>query len=432
VGATGRGRSRGLRWLGALALVVTCLGALEAIPGVPGHDRTALALELVASDGQAGVSKLYPFLHPGSREGCADLEATFGVGNHLLKNTELGFYASVWPTYQALAYFEVQSLRPGASHCSADLAQTLAAVSANDWADAVAGSPGAYDQGPRAFHVASDLPRVDDSLWMGLATVFEYARTKDPSLLRRAQDVFRLATANWDPKAGGIYWEDHTSSARDDQKSVVSNAPAALLGVDLYRLTGRRSYLEWSERIVGWLETNLVDPRSGLYDDGLTDHAGRVVRRQATYTYDQGIVIGVLAALAQVDPQRYPLAGPVDLAHRAMDYFGSRRHAYGQPGFDVIWAENLLSVACLYHHRAFDVEARQAVRLALRSEPKGTSDLLTSASEATLQTLTQLPIAALVDQFYSVPLSPQGSDRPGGCREKAVGVRVDLSHTVGY
>ena len=76
--------------------------------------------------------------------------------------------------------------------------------------------------------------------------------------------------------------------------------PVALLGVDLYRLTGRQSYLEQSERTVSWLESHLLDRSTVLYDDTLHLRDHRVVRSQATYAYDEGIMITVLAALSQV------------------------------------------------------------------------------------------------------------------------------------
>ena len=331
-------------WITALAVLVLAVAVLESLPEVPGHDQAALSVELLASDGQAAFNRIDPFARQTSSPSCAELEARYGVGNQLLKNTQLGFYASVWPTFQALNYFAVRALLPGGGPCSGDLARTLVAVNANDWDNSLAGFAPAYDQGPHPFHVASDLPRVDDSLWMGLATVQAYAQTGDAPLLQRAEAVFALAVANWDPREGGIYWEDHTATATDNEKSVVSNAPAALLGVDLYRLTHRRAYLQWSERIVVWLENHLLDHTTGLYDDGLHDDGVRVVRNRAIYTYNQGIMIGVLAALSEVDPEQYSLRAAVDLAQRSMDDFGSRRGSYGQPGFDVVFAENLLSL----------------------------------------------------------------------------------------
>jgi len=210
--------------------------------------------------------------------------------------------------------------------------------------------------------------------------------------------------ANWDPREGGIYWEDHTTGARDNEKSVVSNAPAALLGVDLYRLTGGRTYLQWSERIVTWLDDHLVDHTTGLYDDSLHDDGERMVRSRAVYTYDQGIMIGVLAALSEVDPEQYPVEAAVSLAQRSMADFGSRPGSYGQPGFDVIFAENLLSLSRLDHNHSFDAAARRAVQLARRSEPKG-NDLLTYSSDAALQALSTLPSADAGRLYFALPSS---------------------------
>ncbi|HLI45100.1 MAG TPA: glycoside hydrolase family 76 protein [Acidimicrobiales bacterium] len=369
--------------------------AVEAIPGVPGHNQVSLAGELLTSDGSALASKI-PLFHSASSNPCEMIESEFEAGNHLLKNSQFGWYASIWPTYQALTSFEVRSLTDHHLGCGEDFETTLRAVDANYW-DRAYPVP-AFDQGPNPFHVRSDLPRVDDSLWMGLALMSGYATTRNRSLLRRAESVFRLAVGNWDPLHGGIYWEDHLRGATIYDKAVVSNAPAAILGVELFVQTGAREYLDWSERIVRWLHANLLDARTGLYHDGIDDHGRRPKLHPIELTYDEGAVLGAMAALSIVDPGAYPLSRALRFAARCESFF-ARHHSYGHPAFDAIWAFNLLWVAGLAHERAFTEAALVSLRRAIAAEPRRSGDLLDRGSDLTLAALAALPASDYLDLY---------------------------------
>lgn len=382
-------RRRWLRWIGVLALVVVVVVAIESIPGAPGHDGAALAGELLVSDAAAALGKVDPFSGPPSGT-CAKIESTYGVGNHLLKNNEIGLYASIWPSVQALNALYFKSLIAHSSRCNRDFQQNLKAIDDNYWAHSVAGMPSAYNQGPTAWHIPSDLPRVDDSLWMGLTVMRAYRRSLQPALLHRAEDVFTLAIANWDPHKGGIYWEDHGPGATNYDKAVVSNAPAAILGLDLYRVTGKRRYLQWSERIEGWVTKHLLDQATGLYNDHIDDHTSPPSVSKAKYTYNQGMMVGLLALLSRIDPQRYPLQNAVALAQRSMSYFNAH-HLYGrQPAFDVVWAENVLWLSSLYQHESFSDQARASVKAAARAAPHHQASLLKNTSRSALEELVQL------------------------------------------
>ncbi len=386
--------------MGGVALAVVILAGLESIPGVFGHDQAALAAEIVASDAATAASKIDPFGHHTSMEPCADLESTFGVGNHLFKNRQFGFYASVWPSYQALSAFYLTSLFPGKSACSTAFGESLQAMDENYWSQSLPGGLGAYDQGPSAFHFTSDLPRVDDSLWMGLAIMQQYSKTKDPALLERAEEVFSLAQGNWARGIGGVYWE--ATGATNHARTVVSNAPAAILGVELFRQTGDLRYLTWSEMIVAWLDAELRDPTTGLFNDNIDDYGGRTRIDTTKYTYTQGMMVGAMTALSTVDPTNYPIRDAVELTERSLAYFDAHR-SYGQPGFDLIWAENILRTAGLYKNATFTTETRNAVARALTAEPNGRGDLLTVSSETALRELAKLPPDQYDKLLYVIP-----------------------------
>jgi hypothetical protein len=384
-----RRRRRWRRRLAIVVLAVVVVGGVESVPGVPGHAQAALAAQLAVTDGRAAAGKAVPFLAPHPAGACARLESNFGVGNHVFKSDELGLYASAWPSFHALDALYVASLLPGGGRCYRDFQQNLAAIDSTYWDKYLTGFPPGYDQGPRALHIDSDLPRVDDSLWLALTLMRAYARTGNPALLGRAEDVFALARRNWDSRAGGVYWEVHAPGASDESRVVVSNAPAVILGVQLYLRTRNLMYLRWSEKIFHWLHGHLLDPATGLYNDHVDASTHPVTVDTAKFTYNQGVMVGAMVALSEVDPARYPLGNAVDLAGKAMAYFGEH-HSYGQPGFDVIWAENVLELASRYSNAAFTSQARHSVELAIRAAPANPGDLLDMSSELTLDELTRL------------------------------------------
>ena len=319
------------------------------------------------------------------------LESEFESGNHLLREHRVGWYASIWSSYQALNALYIASLLPGGQGCRADFERNVRAIDAYYWDTSYVGSPPSFDQGPTVIHFHPDPPRVDDSLWMALALDREYLMTGNAAYLGRAEAVFRMATANWDARKGGIFWENHADGAGDPEKAVVSNAPAVVLGAALYSQTHRSSYLTWSGRILHWLESNLLDGGTGLYDDHIGDDTRPAAIDEDKLTYNQGIMVGAMAALATVDPREYPLRDAIDLADRSMAYFRAH-HTYGQqPAWDAIWAQYLLWTAGLYRSESFAAEARASVDLARRSDPASSASLLDRGSEIELRELDELP-----------------------------------------
>lgn len=384
----------------ALVVVVLTVGGAESVPATPGHVQAALAAQLVASDGTSALTSVAPFLARRHGGVCAGLESRFEVGNGVFKGDKVGWYASVWPSFQALNALYVTSLLTGSGSegCFGDFQKNLAAIDNAYWEHYVAGFPPGYDQGPQALHVDSDYPRVDDSLWMGLTLMRAYARSGRRMLLQRAEDVFHLAQRNWDPRAGGVYWELHAPRVADVQKAVVSNAPAVILGVQLYEQTHKTSYLAWSERIFDWLRAHLFDPTTGLYDDHVDNSVFPPTVDTTKFTYNQGIMIGAMVALRAADPARYPIADAVELAKRSMAYF-ALHHSYGEPNFDVVWIENLLELAGRYGNAGFTAKARASAEAALRAAPPHLGDLGNMSSELALEELVNLP-PRMYEQFF--------------------------------
>jgi hypothetical protein len=109
-----------------------------------------------------------------------------------------------------------------------------------------------------------------------------------------------------------------------------------------------------------------------------------------------------MTALSTVNPTNYPISDAIKLADRSLAYFDAHR-SYGQPGFDLIWAENILRTAGLYKNAAFTAETRSAIARALAAEPKSGGDLLTMSSETALRELAKLPPDQYDKLLYVIP-----------------------------
>lgn len=170
----------------------------------------------------------------------------------------------------------------------------------------------------------------DDQGWWGLAWAKAYELTHDERYLYKAVGLFvYLRNNSWDDTTcggGGNWW----SGARTYKNSVTSELFFALaarlhplwlrhqpqqaaLGTAARPVAGAASprhyelddryFLEWALRAWQWIEASeLRDSRSGLFRDGLNSSqcgasSGNDDGANATWTYNQGIVLGGIADL---------------------------------------------------------------------------------------------------------------------------------------
>ncbi|WP_203656342.1 glycoside hydrolase family 76 protein [Actinocatenispora rupis] len=181
----------------------------------------------------------------------------------------------------------------------------------------------------------------DDNEWVGLFDVQRYLASGDRAALGRARQIFDLVVSGWDTDPshadpGGVFWTQATWS---HDRNTVSNMPGAELGLRLYQITGQRSYLDWSRRMVDWTNAHLLGP-DGLYWDHV-DLAGTV--EKTYWSYNQGVPVGVDVLLYQATHDRAYLAAAQRTASAAYDhYVTGGRLADQPPYFNAIFFKNLL------------------------------------------------------------------------------------------
>lgn len=191
----------------------------------------------------------------------------------------------------------------------------------------------------------------DDNEWSGLQLVRAYRMLGNRSLLAQAQRVFALVVFGWDgdrrhPCPGGVFW---TQKPNTTPRATVSNAPGAELGLELYQLTHRSSYLQWAKRMYHWVRLCLRE-MNGLYADNI-DLYGTVDK--SIFIYNQGTMIGTEVLLYQVTGKREYLQRARESAATTMAYF-TRSQLEGQaPFFVSIFGENLLRLNALSPNPAY-------------------------------------------------------------------------------
>ena len=208
----------------------------------------------------------------------------------------------------------------------------------------------------------------DDNAWVGLGLV-ELERLRPGSgWLDRARELFDFALAGW-AEHGGVFWveQGRGTGVRNHDRNTVSNAPNAELGLHVAELgasvdgasVGPVEMYRWILRTLD-ASRNGDTPGTGLFWDKIRGD-GSIDR--ATWSYNQGSMIGlgVLLARAQPDKRDAHLAFAQAVARKAMAKFAGEYEK--QPAaFNAIFFRNLL----LLHHATEDEQLQSEIRDAMR------------------------------------------------------------------
>jgi predicted alpha-1,6-mannanase (GH76 family) len=154
----------------------------------------------------------------------------------------------------------------------------------------------------------------DDEGWWALTWINAYDLTRNGAYLGQAKDIFANMAGGWDSICGGgIWW----SKARQ-YKNAIANELFLQVAVALHQRTpGDTFYANWAQREWAWFQGSGMITGSHLVIDGLA--ACRPDLSSPTWTYNQGVLIGGLVALARMTGSRAPLATAQRIADAVMD-----------------------------------------------------------------------------------------------------------------
>jgi len=135
----------------------------------------------------------------------------------------------------------------------------------------------------------------DDNAWWGLAWVAAYDLTSEVRYLDAARAIFANLLTGWDDACGGgVWWNTERR-----YKNAITNELFLTLAARLHqRCPGAGDYLDWARREWDWFCARGLVGTSGLVNDGLDDSCQN--NRGQTWTYNQGVVLGGLAALYEI------------------------------------------------------------------------------------------------------------------------------------
>jgi hypothetical protein len=209
------------------------------------------------------------------------------------------------------------------------------------------GSPGSSPESTlasRASYTAAESGGTsfyDDNEWVGIELMRVYKLDHNRAALAQAEQIMSFVMAGWQANTsercpGGVPFSDGSTGATE--RNAVTNAPAAELGVQLYRVTHNVAYLQFAEMAYGWVRACLLEP-TGLYADHLEPENEL---EPTEWSYNQGSMIGAGVLLYQSTRQRFYLEQASTTARAALASFPLERLAGENPFFPAVFLRNLL------------------------------------------------------------------------------------------
>ena len=152
----------------------------------------------------------------------------------------------------------------------------------------------------------------DDNAWWALAWVAAFDLTRDARYLDAASAIFARNIAGWDDACGGGLWWN----ARRSYKNAITTELFLTLAALLHQRVPAGGYLTWAQRAWEWFgSSGLIGP-GGLVNDGLTPACQN--NGGTTWTYNQGVILGGLAALFEITGDRACLTRGESIADAAL------------------------------------------------------------------------------------------------------------------
>lgn len=153
----------------------------------------------------------------------------------------------------------------------------------------------------------------DDTQWWALTWLNAYQLTRNPAYLKMVETMYSYVTQAWTPSqcGGGLVWQ-----TTNNYQNSVTNELFLELSARLYLVTHQASYLQWAQKELSWFNASGLINSSNLINDGLTTSCQN--NGQTTWTYNQGIILGGLAALYQATHDQTYLTEAEQIANAAI------------------------------------------------------------------------------------------------------------------
>ena len=166
----------------------------------------------------------------------------------------------------------------------------------------------------------------DDNQWWALAWLAAYDLTAGEQYLTAARTIFETTLGGWDGTCGGGLWWNTDRR----YKNAITNELFLTLAALLHQRTpGDQFYLDWALREWEWLRGSGMISPAGLVNDGLTAECAN--NKGITWTYNQGVILGGLAALHEITGEEGYLRQAHVIADAALSALTSSRGILADP-----------------------------------------------------------------------------------------------------
>lgn len=187
----------------------------------------------------------------------------------------------------------------------------------------------------------------DDNEWVGIELARLYKARHEAAVLEKAEQIMAFVMAGWqtNPKLacpGGVPFSDSPSNT---ERNTVTDGPAAELGVQLYRITGDATYLQFAQMAYEWVRACLRAPNE-LYYDHIRLHG---VIDPTEWSYNQGSMMGAGVLLYQATGNGAYLYQARQTAKAALAYFTMPRLLGENPFFVSVYFRNLMYLDSVTH-----------------------------------------------------------------------------------
>jgi len=174
----------------------------------------------------------------------------------------------------------------------------------------------------------------DDEGWWALAWIDVFDLTGETRYLEAAREIFQDMQGGWETRTcgGGVWW---SKDKRD--KNAIENelflAVAASLANREPDQAARKMDLDWAMKEWGWFQSAGLINGDHLVNDGLDISDGTHCRNngKATWTYNQGVILGGLIELSRAarDPALLRIA--YSIADAAIARLSDANHVLREP-----------------------------------------------------------------------------------------------------
>ena len=155
----------------------------------------------------------------------------------------------------------------------------------------------------------------DDNVWLAIDFLESYHLTGNKDYLNKSIEAWQFIISGWtDEQGGGIYWCEQKKGS----KNTCSNAPSAVVALQLFETTKDKRYFDWGEKIYHWTQKTLQDTTDNLYFDNIS-LSGKISK--AKYTYNSGQMLQAAALLYKITGKEQYLTDARKIAKSAIQYF---------------------------------------------------------------------------------------------------------------